>query len=43
MRGVNKVILIGNTARDVELRLTNNGKSVANIRLATNCMVHGQE
>ena len=36
MRGVNKVILIGNATRDAELRHTQNGKPVASIRLATN-------
>ena len=40
MRGVNKVILIGNATRDAELRHTRSGKSVASIRLATNRMVH---
>lgn len=43
MRGVNKVILIGNATRDAELRHTNTGKAVANLRLATNRMVNGQE
>ena len=36
MRGVNKVILIGNATRDAELRHTKSGKPVASIRLATN-------
>ena len=35
MRGVNKVILIGNATRDAELRHTQNGKAVSSIRLAT--------
>ena len=35
MRGVNKVILVGNATRDTELRTTTSGKSVSNIRLAT--------
>lgn len=39
MRGVNKIILIGNATRDTELRHTNSGKSVAGIRLATNRIV----
>ncbi len=39
MRGVNKVILIGNATRDAELRHTRSGKPVAGIRLATNRMV----
>lgn len=39
MRGVNKVILIGNATRDAELRHTQSGKAVAGIRLATNRMV----
>jgi len=36
MRGVNKVILVGNATRDAELHQTKTGKSVANLRLATN-------
>ena len=36
MRGVNKVILIGNATRDAELRHSTAGKPVASIRLATN-------
>src|SRR5713226_8381424 len=36
MRGVNKVIFIGNATRDAQLRKTTTGKPVANIRLATN-------
>jgi len=43
MRGVNKVILIGNATRDAELRHTSTGKAVSNIRLATNRVVNGQE
>ena len=43
MRGVNKVILIGNATRDAELRHTQNGKAVSNIRLATNRVVKGEE
>ena len=43
MRGVNKVILIGNATRDAELRHTQSGKPVSNIRLATNRKVNGQE
>ncbi|HCF99671.1 MAG TPA: single-stranded DNA-binding protein [Chloroflexi bacterium] len=43
MAGVNKVMLIGNTTRDTELRATKSGKPVANMRLATNRMVNGQE
>ena len=39
MRGVNKVILIGNATRDAELRHTRSGKPVASLRLATNRMV----
>ena len=39
MRGVNKVILIGNATRDAELRHTQSGKPVAHVRLATNRMV----
>jgi single-strand DNA-binding protein len=43
MRGVNKVILIGNATRDAELRHTQSGKAVSSIRLATNRTVNGQE
>ena len=43
MRGVNKIILIGNATRAAELRHTESGKSVSNIRLATNRVVNGQE
>jgi single-strand DNA-binding protein len=43
MRGVNKVLLIGNATRDAELRQTNSGKAVSNIRLATNRVVGGEE
>jgi len=41
MRGVNKVILVGNTTRDAELHQTGSGKAVSNIRLATNRLVNG--
>ncbi len=34
--GVNKVILIGRTGADVELKYTSNGKAVANFSLAIN-------
>src|SRR5215217_7865576 len=43
MRGINKVILIGNATRDAELRHTASGKAVSAIRLATNRTVGGQE
>ncbi len=43
MRGVNKVILVGNATRDAELRYTGSGKAVSGIRLATNRVVNGQE
>jgi single stranded DNA-binding protein len=43
MRGVNKVILIGNATRDAELRPTQNEKPVSSIRLATNRTVKGEE
>lgn len=33
---VNKVFLLGNLGRDVELRALNNGGSVCNLRVATN-------
>jgi single-strand DNA-binding protein len=35
MRGVNKVILIGNLGRDPEIRYTKDGKAVATLNLAT--------
>jgi single-strand DNA-binding protein len=35
MRGVNKVILIGNLGRDPEVRYTKSGTSVATLNLAT--------
>jgi len=35
MRGVNKVILIGNLGRDPEIRYTQSGTAVANLNLAT--------
>jgi single-strand DNA-binding protein len=43
MRGINKVILVGNTTRDAELRHTQTGKAVSSIRLATNRSVRGEE
>jgi single-strand DNA-binding protein len=43
MRGVNKVILIGNATRNAELRHTSTGKAVSSIRLATNRTVKGEE
>jgi single-strand DNA-binding protein len=43
MRGVNKVILVGNATRDAELRHTETGKAVSSIRLATNRTINGQE
>jgi single-strand DNA-binding protein len=43
MKGVNKVILIGNATRDAELRHTSSGKPVSNLRIATNRLVRGQE
>jgi len=43
MRGVNKVILIGNATRDAELHHTQTGKTVSSIRLATNRQVKGEE
>ncbi len=36
MASVNKVIIIGNSGADTELRTTNTGRKVANFRLATN-------
>ena len=43
MRGVNKVLLIGNATRDAELRHTQTGKAVSNLRLATNRSIKGAE
>jgi len=43
MRGINKVILIGNATRAAELRHTSTGKPVSSIRLATNRSVKGEE
>jgi single-strand DNA-binding protein len=43
MRGINKVILIGNATRDAELRYTTTGKPVANVRMATNRMIGERE
>jgi single-strand DNA-binding protein len=43
MRGINKVILIGNATRDAELHHTQTGKPVSSIRLATNRVVKEQE
>ena len=43
MRGVNKVILIGNATRDAELRHTQNWKPVSSLRLATNRQIKGEE
>src|SRR5438874_1454917 len=43
MRGINKVILVGNATRDAELRHTSTGKAVSNLRLATNRMAAGVE
>lgn len=43
MRGINKVILVGNATRNAELRRTGTGKAVSNLRLATNRVVNGQE
>ncbi len=42
MRGVNKVILVGNATRGAELRHTNSGKPVSSICLATNRTVNGE-
>jgi single-strand DNA-binding protein len=35
MAGVNKVIILGNLGKDAELRNTQNGNQVANLRVAT--------
>ena len=42
-RGVNRVTLIGNLGQDPELRYTNNGIAVVNLRLATNESYKDQE
>ena len=36
MRGVNKAIIVGNLASDVELRYAANGSAVVNVSVATN-------
>lgn len=36
MRGISKIILVGNATRDAELHQTKTGKPVSNLRLATN-------
>src|SRR5690242_14554667 len=43
MRGVNRVILIGNATRDAELRHTASNKPVTSLRLATNRQVGEQD
>ena len=43
MRGVNKAIIVGRATRDTELRFTGSGKSISNMRLATNRMVRGKD
>ncbi|HLZ25399.1 MAG TPA: single-stranded DNA-binding protein [Ktedonobacterales bacterium] len=43
MRGINKVILIGNATRDAELRHTKSDKPVAGLRIATNRRVGTEE
>jgi single-strand DNA-binding protein len=43
MRGINHVILFGLLGHDVELRTTPNGKSVTELRLATNHAVKKDE
>ena len=35
MSGINKVILIGNLGKDPEIKIMNNGESVANFNIAT--------
>ena len=39
-RGVNKVILVGNLGQDPEVRYMPNGGAVANITLATSCLLY---
>ncbi len=43
MRGINEAILVGHATRDAELRHTQSGKPVSNIRLATNRVVRGKD
>jgi len=43
MRGINKIILVGNATRDAELHQTTTGKPVANLRLATNRTVRSAD
>jgi single-strand DNA-binding protein len=43
MRGVNKVMLVGNATRDAERKQTESGKTVTVIGLATNRQSHGAE
>jgi single-strand DNA-binding protein len=43
MRGVNKVILVGNATRDAERKQTESGKTVTVIGLATNRQSQGTE
>ena len=43
MRGINKVILLGRATRDTELRATQGGTPVSNIRLATNRQTRGKD
>ncbi|HXG30788.1 MAG TPA: single-stranded DNA-binding protein [Thermodesulfobacteriota bacterium] len=43
MRGVNKVILIGNLGRDPEIRYTTSGQAVANFTLATTDVRTGKD
>lgn len=42
-KGFNKVILMGNLTRDVEIRTTPNGQSVANFSLAVSRSWRGQD
>jgi single-strand DNA-binding protein len=43
MRSLNKVMLIGHLAADVELRQTKKGSPVANFPIAINRMIQGEE
>src|SRR5579859_1804655 len=43
MRGVNRVIIVGNATRDAELRHTKSNKPVASLRIATNRQVGDHE
>ena len=43
MKGINKVILLGNVGRDPEVRLTQGGNSVATLSVATSESWHDKQ